>query len=608
MSQIKEAISAEPAVEPLVRRLLRWGLLLILLDVLIGSTVVGLQLRRWAWDYTEPARFRYDIGRNYRFGREAIEQGYLNVYENQLITQPDEANKINYTPLRLGLFGAWAKWNTWTQADPREWQESHEFNAFLMYFNSSLEWLAAIAAFLLVRHWIWRTGPPPPDATRVGRLLHGSVRATLAFLLLWFNPAMIASAHGWPSTDMWVVPFFLWTVLLACWNRWFLAGVVMGIGAMFKGQQLFTVAMFLLWPIFAGEPGKAIRWLCGFALAATLVVSGWMISYPADADVSTPDRIVDYAALTWVLTAAAGVLIMNGWRIVPRKWRWAWAPVVLLGMGLILRPGLGQIDGWTWALAGLAAIVAAGAIWLPWRSQGYSVAAVISATLLLCIVYFHGTTGWWELGFMYGTERHPMMVVGPGNNLGALLYERFGYHDPKAVVASLEMPAWLAGAPAEGTPAPTFGLQLRHLMLGVFAVLMVISCIAIAKQWRRNDRRFLVAIIVPWLLFYAIPVQVHERYLLYGSAAGAIVIGCSFGLAALNLFLVLLTALQTVNCMMMANGLIYRMDHPVLNADLGRFCDTLRPDISWAVLAATGVFFFAAFTRSRWSRSESRRE
>ncbi len=598
MSLMTDVTIDPPQTSPWPRRLFHWRVVLILLDVLIGSTIIGVQAREWFWDYTQIARFRYDINRNYSFGRQAVEEGYLNVYDNQLITNPPEAKKINYTPLRLALFAAWAKWNSWTQENPETWQESHEFNGFLMYYNTSIEWLAAIAALLLVRHWIWRTGPPArPGMTRIDKLLHGCFRGILAFLLVWFNPALFASAHGWPSTDMWVIPFFLWTVLLACWNHWFLAGMVMGIGAMFKGQQLFVVPVFLLWPIFAGEFGKALRWACGFAFMSALILSGWLLSYPADNDVSTPDRILDWPALLWVTTAAAGVLIINGWRVLPKRWRWTWVPVALFGIWLIVRPSLADFSIWTWLLIAVSLAVTAAAIWLPLRQQWYSLGGVVAITLMLCIVYFHGTTGWWELGFMYGTERHPNMVVGPGNNLPALLAERFGWRNPKEVMMTLDMPGWLVSS-SDGSPA-TIDIQIRHFLLVVYGLFMAISCIAIARQWRRNDRRFLVAIIVPWLLLYSIPAQMHERYLLYGSTAAAIVIGSSVGLTFLNLFLVALTFLQTVHCMMITNRLTRSMAHPTLNGDLAWFCERIRPDISWAVLAATAVFFFAAFTRSR---------
>ncbi|HEX2971573.1 MAG TPA: hypothetical protein VHP11_04540, partial [Tepidisphaeraceae bacterium] len=316
MTQQTEVADRVTSAVPWGRRLWRIGLLLILIDVFAGSLIVGLQMRQWMWEYTKPARFRYDIGRNYLFGRQAVEQGYLNVYENQVKFRPDEAHKMNYPPLRYGTFGVWAWWNQKHFANYDQWQEDHSFNAFVMYFNTVLEFLAAVAALLIVRHWIWRTGPPIPQPTIWDRLFRGGFRYTLAFLLVWFNIGMIVSAHGWPSWDMWVVPFFLWTVLLCCWEKWFLAGVCLGVGVMFKGQQLAVLPVFVLWPIFAGQPGRALRFLSGFVLAFGLIVSGWMLSYRPEIAFDKKERILDWPAIWWVVTCGAAVLLANAWRLV----------------------------------------------------------------------------------------------------------------------------------------------------------------------------------------------------------------------------------------------------------------------------------------------------
>lgn len=247
-------------------------------------------------------------------------------------------------------------------------------------------------------------------------------------------------------------------------------------------------------------------------------------------------------------------------------------------------------------LSVLAGVVIVGAVWMRGRSQGVVAALVLAPATLLCMLFFHGTTGWYQLGFVYGTERHPNMMVGPGSNLPAILAERFGWFSPQMV-------AWTIPANFfAGWPDEPIALTIKTILFMVYVVFVVVACFAIARQWRNNDRRFLVAIIVPWLLLYTIPAQMHERYLLYGATAGAIVAGVSLGMTALTLFLTSLTALQTLQCMMMANGLQYSMAHPHMNADLGDFADRLRPEIGWAVIAITGVFFVAAFTRSRWRR------
>ncbi|GEM_PF-6625223 len=623
------AIAAEATSISWGRFLYRWGLVITILSIVIGSLVVGCQWRRFMWDYSQPARIRPDIIRDYMSGREAMAKGYLNVYENQVAVPPDEAHKVDCPPLQLATFAAWAYFNQWrysadrswnhlqastrtstapatgpqARANVEKWHEEHEFSAFVMYFNTFLEFMAATAALLLVRHWVWRTGPPEsrllvPGHTWLDRQLAMGWRPIAAFCLLWLNPAMVLGAHGWPSWDVWVVPFYLWTILLCCWKYWFIAGIVMGLGIMFKGQQFAVVWIFLLWPLFAGQPGRMLRFAAGFIGTFGLVVIGWMLTYRPVILPGEPARVFDWPAFAWVGSCMAAVVLANGWRLFTGWFRGpCWTPIMALVAYLILRPALGQWGVSAWPLVMLAVMVVAFAWAGRLRTQGIVLFGTMGVALLLCMVYYHGGSQWWELGFRYSTERHVELVIGPGNNLCALLERRFGWSNPMEAVFSIPAKAIF------GWPAEAREVVLRELLLCIYLILTLVSTIAIAIHWRRNDRRFLVAVIVPWLLFYAIPAQIHERYLIFASTAAAIVIGCSVGLSMLNLALVALTFLQTGNAMMLANPtLLAQYQHRLLNPDFAQFCDSLRPDISWGVLTATMVFFVAAFMKTRWRR------
>ena len=609
--------------------LYRWGSAITILSIVIGSLIVGCQWRRFMWDYSQPARVRPDIIRDYMSGRDAMEKGYLNVYENQVAVS-DAAHKVDCPPLQLATFAAWAYFNQWYYAADRswnhaqvtttqtatapaagqqggsnveKWREEHGFSAFMMYFNTFMEFMAAAAALLLVRHWVWRTGPPQsrllvPGYTWLDRQLAMGWRPVAAFLLLWLSPAMILSAHGWPNWDVWVVTFYLWTILLCCWEYWFVAGVVMGLGMMFKGEQFAVVWIFLLWPLFAGQPGRMLRFAAGFVGICGLVVSGWMLTYRPEILPDKPARVFDWPALGWVASCMGAVVLANGWRLCVRWLRaWWWTPVMALAVYLILRPALGHWGISAWALVMLAVMVVAFAWAGRLRTQGFVLFGTMGIALLLCMVYYHGGAQWWELGFRSGSERGVGLMIGPGNNLCALLERRFGWSNPMEAVFSIPAKAIFAW------PAEAREVDLRELLLGIYLILTLISTIAIAIHWRKNDRRFLVAVIVPWLLFYAIPAQIHERYLLFGSTAAAVVIGCSVGLSILNLALVALAFLQMGDGMMLANNtLLLRYQHRLFNPDFSQFCDSLCPDISWGVLTATAVFFVAAFMKTRWRR------
>lgn len=60
---------------------------------------------------------------------------------------------------------------------------------------------------------------------------------------------------------MWAIPYYLWTVFFCLSDGWFLAGLVMGVGAMLQGQQLFVAGVFVFWPLLAGRPMMAFRWV-----------------------------------------------------------------------------------------------------------------------------------------------------------------------------------------------------------------------------------------------------------------------------------------------------------------------------------------------------------
>lgn len=615
------AIAAEATSVSWGRRLYRWGLVITILSIVVGSLIVGCQWRRFMWDDSEKARVRSDIARDYAVGREMMAKGYLNVYENQTALPPANERTADCPPLQLATFTVWARFNQWyysaerswnhvsvttqpsTAPSVEQWREEYAFSASVMYFNTFMEFMAATAALLLVRHWIWRTGPPESRLLVRGhswldRQLAMGWRPIAAFGLLWLNPALILSAHGWPSWDVWVIPFYLWTVLLCCWEYWFVAGVVMGLGSMFKSQQLAVVGVFVLWPLFAGQPGRMLRFAAGFIGVCGLVVSGWMVTYRPEITPEKMVRNIDWPAILWVLSCMGAVVLANGWRLFTRWLRgWWWTPVMALAAYLIIRPAIGQWGVAAWGLVMLAAMVVvfgwAGRL----RTQGYVLFGAMGIALLLCMVYFHGGWQWWELGFRYAPDRHMSMVIGPANNLCAILDSRFGYYSP--TLDLFTVPAKAVGV----WPAEPRAVTLRELLIGSYVILTLLVTAAAAVHWRKNDRRFLVAIIVPWLLFYAVPAQIHERYLLFGTAAAAIVIGCSVGLSLLNLGLVALAFLQLGQAMILANStLLTRYQHRLFNADLAQFCDSLRPDISWGVLTATAVFFVAAFMKSRWRR------
>ncbi len=188
----------------------RWVGRGLFVSFMLAVIVLGVLYRNWAWDYTSVARYRFDINRNYNFGVIALDQGYLGVYEDQVRDNPPYELKIDYPPLRLATFEAWAKWTRWTHPGAKQWQEDYSFNWFLIQYNTMLGLLASAAAFLIVRHWLRECARGAEGKSgertllvegRVGEWT-GVLHATIAFVLLCFDPGVAIIGHGWPSPNL----------------------------------------------------------------------------------------------------------------------------------------------------------------------------------------------------------------------------------------------------------------------------------------------------------------------------------------------------------------------------------------------------------------------
>ncbi len=153
-----------------------------------------------------------------------------------------------------------------------------------------------------------------------------------------------------------------------------------------------------------------------------------------------------------------------------------------------------------------------------------------------------------------------------------------------------------------------FDVTSKQMFNTLFAILLVISAIAVGFQARRNDKRMLVALVTPWLLFFCLPVQIQDRYLMFGAASAAICVGENVGLALLGIFLSFVTACMTLqvmleNCSISAFGQSLADKFPSLcTPDSGdtiyRYINGVHPDIAWGVLVTTVIFFYISLTRS----------
>jgi hypothetical protein len=640
--EIASSLQTLPASAPARRLPLPQALTLFaLLAIVVVAFVVGVQLRRWAFNYTQPIRFWPDITRGFRFGARAIDEGYFNVYDNVARQRPDGNYELDYAPLRLLVMRQWAVQARKTFPGATEWnadpQTTYAFNRPVLRFNTGVEVMTAIGVFLLTWWWVRR----PRRLSWWASLMPAVMwRPLLAALVIWFSPAQILSAQCWTTWDCWIVPFYVWAVLLACLDWWFAAGLVIGVGAMLKGQQFFVAPLFILWPLLQGRLGAPARWLCGVAMAFTLIASPWLLAdlrrYLSGGSsfgalcVSPPIRWIGGAVAACALFALPELYRRlrsiygknQGRRRLPTplhegRWPWRvdWATrgarlaCAACALALLVWPWwrAQAVNYRPWALLAATGVVAAGWL-LPLRKLPFLAAAVLSAAIVSCVVLFPGSSlNWFYISFGYGTRHWETMTMGLTSNLPAILRDHYRWYDLHTVACTIPPHAlWL-------WPAQPLPVSLKYLLFSIYIVTLVLCALGTAMHHRRGDARFLVAITAPWLLFFTLLGQIHERYLLYAAGVGATLIAVNCGLLLIDLFMAVLTWAMTIHVMLnVGMGMASPPDagvtvmSPQTRGMLLRIVSGQHPDIGWAVMLCAAIFLYLSLMpRRRIQQGES---
>jgi hypothetical protein len=250
------------------------------------------------------------------------------------------------------------------------------------------------------------------------------------------------------------------------------------------------------------------------------------------------------------------------------------------------------------------------------RNQAFVLAGVVAAGLLACIPLFHGSTAWWDCGIHYGSVHWPWMETGPVNNIPAIFEHRFGWaHEVSQIAFTLPPVAghWPAMITNQlwGWPTASLDVTAKMLFNTIYIIALILSGIAIGLQARRGDRRMLVALTTPWIMFFLIPVQIQERYLLYASGAAACCIGDSVGMALLGLLMTFCSTIMHIACMMMFETAdldrlgrnlaksFPRLCTPEAGHTLKRYIDGTHPDMGWGVLVIGMIFMYMSFMPSK---------
>ncbi len=606
--------TASPAIRVL--------LTLALLVLVVGAGVIGLDLRRATFDATRQIRFRSDISRGFDYGHRAWADGYADIYDRALAHEAKTGDRLhfNYGPFRLLAMTGWAAINAndangYNHAD--RWQDDRPFSAPVLRLNTAMELVAAALVGALVFCWIGRAPPRPdqartPDARRAG----AAGLALLGAGLVWFNPASLMNAHGWPLWDIWIVPFFLAAVLLISYDRWFWAGTLIAVGAMFKGQQLIVAPWFVFAALFMGKPDAALRWVAGFVGALGLCVSVWMIGVPYELAATLPhpdpQRMPlrdpagarwNRAAMGWVAVVVALTAVMGLGHWTRRGGPRIHALAAAAGAGLLLTIFLVLGEGRWWWAAAPAVIGLAAAVWgFPRRLHGPLIALAGGAALLLCMPLFGASTGWLTIGYQRGTELFPMLQVADAHNIPGIMVGQFGLDNRRAMELELFTfsrdslgPLWLL---------PPLTLKLTTLLKALFFATLVVLSLAAGRHLRARDPRFLAAAVGVWLWMFLLLPQMHERYLLFATLLSATLVAIDWRYALMTALLCISTTLMTVRTMIGANfGRRRSLPDGMWDREailwVRGVTDAAYPGMAWAVVACGVLVLLVALRRPR---------
>jgi len=212
---------------------------------------------------------------------------------------------------------------------------------------------------------------------------------------------------------------------------------------------------------------------------------------------------------------------------------------------------------------------------------------------------FGGSYSWATIGFAYGSVRHDQMQMSINNfsNLTSLLAQSYQWdiHDQMGTFRfSFTTPGpWRIGHLAIPSVVWSWAtdMDVKTAMAVLYGICLVISSAAAALHSRRNDRRFLVALVVPWLVFPVVMCQMGDRYTVWASAISAAMVAVSLELSLLHI------VLAAISFAMVARQLA--SFDPTRWPQLIQLMTPTFPGIGWLMLLVTAIFLVAALVPSR---------
>jgi hypothetical protein len=357
---------------------------------------------------------------------------------------------------------------------------------------------------------------------------------------------------------------------------------------------------------------NAVVWVIYFALVFVAMASA--LWWPGKRAARVPVAMAIAAIIMWIIGTHTShtfsllgfaVLTVAAWYVDDRCTQWSWharLPLGWLMVGLLIYPVYVLANDWIAIV--LIATIAMGMLlaFSPRRVLPYAAAGWLAAAMLMCMPVFGTSSGWFYSGFAYGTHHFERMANGQLDNLPELLHDEWGWDDlmepaitiPKGPIA--DQIAITLNKVDRGVKLQTgtdVGLPLKYFLVCAWLVAVVLCAIGAAIHDRNRSPRFLAAIVAPWIVFFAVMTQMHQRYLLWGASLSAATAVLSPGYALLHFFLSIVSVSQELQSMM--NNSLDRFNFvDYTHNAVYQFIEKWHPGVAWAVLLTAGIFVYTA--------------
>jgi hypothetical protein len=214
-------------------------------------------------------------------------------------------------------------------------------------------------------------------------------------------------------------------------------------------------------------------------------------------------------------------------------------------------------------------------------------AALGTVALAWAGLLFGGSLAWFRVGFTLAADRYRWMNGWSTGNLPAILAGRYRWRMDDVL---LTFPNTIFGGP---TP-----ISIEWALKLMFALTIVLCAVGLARHARRRDVRILFALAAPWLLFFAILPQMHERYLVWAAVMTAACASVSIAGFVLHVIITGIAFSQMLDPMLNVAGQQHLM--PAAS----RFFHGLFPEIGWVVLLVAGIYLYLSLVPTGGSRQQ----